>query len=74
MSDTEICGPCGHSWLEFACHAAGALDDEIEARTVEVQAVACVACSDDLGDHLEVAGLIYEASTLRRRQSGGPPR
>jgi hypothetical protein len=32
-----------------------------EARAVEVQATPCAACSDELGDHLEVAGLIYEA-------------
>jgi hypothetical protein len=64
MSDAEIWGPCGHNWLDFACYAAGVLDDEIEARTVEVQAVACAACSDELGDHLELAGLIYEAVVL----------
>jgi hypothetical protein len=29
-----------------------------------VQAVACAACSDELGDHLELAGLIYEAVVL----------
>jgi hypothetical protein len=39
----------------------GRLDDEIEVRAVEVQAVACAACLDEVGDHLEVAGLIYEA-------------
>ena len=61
MSDTEIWGPCGHNWLDFACYAAGALDDENEARAVEVQAVACATCSDELGDLVEVAGLIYEA-------------
>jgi hypothetical protein len=33
-----------------------------------VQAVACVTCSDELGDHLEVAGLIYEAVDVARRQ------
>ena len=38
-----------------------ALDDEIETRAVEVQAVACAACSDKLGHHLVVAGLRYEA-------------
>jgi hypothetical protein len=35
MSDnTEIWGPCGHNSLDFACYAAGVLDDEIEARAV----------------------------------------
>ena len=53
MSDTEIWGPCGHNWLDFACYAAAALDDKDEARAVEVQAVACATCSDELGDHLE---------------------
>ncbi|MDF3049215.1 MAG: hypothetical protein K0R87_853 [Pseudonocardia sp.] len=61
MGDAEIWGPCGHNWLDLACYAAGALDDENEARAVEVQAVACATCLDELGDHLEVAGLIYEA-------------
>ena len=70
MSDTEIWGPCGHNWLDFACYAAGVLDDEIEARAVEVQAVACAACSDELGDHLELAGLIYEAVVLFAGSSG----
>jgi hypothetical protein len=42
----------------------GALDDENEARAVEVQGVVCAACSDELGDHLELAGLIYEAVVL----------
>jgi hypothetical protein len=60
MSNTEIWGPCGHNWLDFACYAGGALDDENEARAVEVQAVACATCSDELGDLVEVAGLIYE--------------
>jgi hypothetical protein len=53
--------PCGDSWLDFARYAVGALDDEIETRAVEVQAVACAACSDKLGHHLVVAGLSYEA-------------
>jgi hypothetical protein len=48
----------------------GALDDENEARAVEVQAVACVACSDELGEHLEVAGLIYEAVDVVTGSSG----
>jgi hypothetical protein len=61
VSDTKIWGPCGHSWLDFACYAVGALDDEIEVRAVEMQAAACAACSDELGDDLEVAGLLYEA-------------
>jgi hypothetical protein len=61
MSDTGIWGPCGHNWLDFACYAAGALDDGKEVRAVEVQAVVCAACSDELGDLVEVAGLIYEA-------------
>jgi hypothetical protein len=61
MSDTGIWGPCGHNWLDFACYAAGALDDKNEVRAVEVQAVSCATCSDELGAHLVVAGLIYEA-------------
>jgi hypothetical protein len=60
MGDMESLGPCGHNWLDFACYAAGALDDEIEARAVEVRAVACATCSDELGGHLDVAGLIYK--------------
>ena len=61
---TEIRGACGHDWLDFTCYAAGVLDDENEARAVEVQAVACAACWDELGGHLVVAGLIYEAVDL----------
>ena len=48
----------------------GALDDENEARAVEVQGVVCAACSDELGDHLELAGLIYEAVVLFGGSSG----
>ena len=70
MSDVEIWGRCGHKWLDFACYAAGALDDENDARAVEVQVVACAACSDELGDHLKVGGLIYEAVDVVRRSSG----
>jgi hypothetical protein len=73
MSNTEIWGSCGHNWLDFACYAAGALDDEIEARAIEVQAVACAACTDELGDHLEVAGLIHEAVDAATALDG-PPR
>ena len=68
MSDTEIWGPCGHEWINFACYAVGALDDEIEVRAVEMQAAACAACSDELGDDLEVAGLLYEAVDVVRRR------
>jgi hypothetical protein len=71
MSDTGIWRPCGHSWLDCACYAVGGLDEEMEARAVEVQAVTCAACSDELGDHLEVAGLIYEAVDVARCQFGG---
>jgi hypothetical protein len=39
MSDTEIWGPCGHKWLDFACYAASALDDGNEVRAVEAPAV-----------------------------------
>jgi|SRR5918994_3969369 hypothetical protein len=73
MSDTEIWGACGHDWLDIACYAVGAVDDENEARAVDVQAVACAACSDELGDDLEIAGLIYEAvgvATVSARQPG----
>jgi hypothetical protein len=73
MSDTEIWGPCGHKWLSFACDAAGALDDEMEAGAVEVQAAVCAACSEELGDHLEVAGLIYEAFDVGRTGRRRPP-
>jgi hypothetical protein len=38
MSDTEIWGACGHNWLAFACYAARAIEDEIEARAVDAQA------------------------------------
>jgi hypothetical protein len=41
MSDTKIWGPCGHNRLDFACYAAGALNNEIEVRAVEAQVVAC---------------------------------
>ena len=61
ISDVEIWGPCGHNWLDFACYAVGVLDDEVAARAIDVQAVACAACSDELGDYPEVARLIYEA-------------
>jgi hypothetical protein len=46
------------------------LDDGNEVRAVEVQAVVCAACSDELGDHLELAGLIYEAVLLFVGSSG----
>ena len=51
----------------------GALDDENEARAVEAQAVTCAACSDELGDHLEVAGLIYELVKVALTSDGPPP-
>jgi hypothetical protein len=73
MSDMEIWGPCGHNWFDFACYAAGALDEGNEARAVEVQAAACAACSNELGYHLEVAGLIYEAVEVATASDGRPP-
>ena len=51
MSDTEIWGPCGHNWLDFACYAAGALDDD-EFRAVDALADACGICLAELGNHL----------------------
>ena len=62
MSDTEIGGPCGHSWLDFACYAVGALDDEIEARAVEEQAAACAICSDELEETITVSAVLSEAA------------
>jgi len=78
MSDTEIWGPCGHNSLDFAGYAAGALDDGNEVHAVEGQAVACATCSDELGDHLEIARLINgavdiaTASALLSGQALGP--
>jgi hypothetical protein len=52
---------------------AGALDNEMEARAVEVQAVAYAACSDELGDHVDLAGLIYEAVDAATASAWRPP-
>ena len=78
MSDTEIGGPCGHNWLDFACYAVGALDDEIEARAVDALADACGSCWAELTDVMRVVALLHEGFAAKRQQracwNSWPPR
>jgi hypothetical protein len=78
MSETEIWGPCGHNWVDFACYAVGALDDEIEARAVEALADACGICWAELMDVIRVIALLDEGFAAKRQEracrNSWPPR